>query len=81
MLLPILSGNTEETLSSVDVAIKAGATIVAVTTGGKLKDMINEGVIAGAVVEDIETNPSRFPKSGLEFLLEHWRGLVQNRSN
>ncbi len=59
------SGNTEETLSSVDVAIKAGATIVAVTTGGKLKDMINEGVIAGAVVEDIETNPSRFPKSGL----------------
>ncbi|MDP1710217.1 MAG: SIS domain-containing protein, partial [bacterium] len=58
-------GNTEETLSSVESALKVGAKIVAVTTGGKLKEMIDEGVIAGAVVNDKETNPSRFPKSGL----------------
>ncbi len=59
------SGNTEETLSSVEEAKKVGAKIIAVTTGGKLKEMIDAGEIAGAVITDQETNPSRFPKSGL----------------
>ena len=59
------SGNTEETLSSVDAAKKAGVKVVAVTTGGKLKEMIDSGEIAGAIVTDKETNPSGFPKSGL----------------
>lgn len=59
------SGNTEETLSSVFAARKVAAHVVAVTTGGKLKEMIDAGEIEGAVVTENETNPSGFPKSGL----------------
>jgi glucose/mannose-6-phosphate isomerase len=59
------SGNTEETLSAVEVANKIGAKILAVATGGKIGEMIKSGVIAGAVVTPGETNPSGYPKSGL----------------
>lgn len=59
------SGNTEETLSAIDVANKIGAKILGVATGGKIGEMIKSGVIAGAVVTPGETNPTGFPKSGL----------------
>jgi len=59
------SGNTEETLSAIDVANKVGAKILGVATGGKTGEMVKNGLIAGAVITPGETNPSGFPKSGL----------------
>ena len=59
------SGNTEETLSSIDSAKKAGAKILGVTTGGKIAEMIKSGEISGVVVTPGETNPTGFPKTGL----------------
>ena len=59
------SGNTEETLSSVNAAKKVGAKIIGVTTGGKIKEMILKGDIEGAFVDDSQVNPSHLPKVGL----------------
>jgi glucose/mannose-6-phosphate isomerase len=59
------SGNTEETLSSIEAAKKAGAKILGVATGGKIADMIQSGEIVGVVVTPGDTNPTGFPKTGL----------------
>jgi glucose/mannose-6-phosphate isomerase len=59
------SGNTEETLSAIEVANKVGAKILGIATGGKIGEMIKSGVIDGAIVTPGQTNPSGFPKSGL----------------
>jgi glucose/mannose-6-phosphate isomerase len=59
------SGNTEETLSSIEAANKVGAKILGVTTGGKIAEMIRSGVIPGAIFTPGETNPTGFPKTGL----------------
>jgi len=59
------SGNTEETLSSIEAAKKSGAKILGVATGGKIADMIKSGEIMGAVVTPGDTNPTGFPKTGL----------------
>lgn len=50
------SGSTEETLSSLEAAKKAGARVVGISTGGKLNDV---------VISPELTNPAGFPKSGL----------------
>ena len=39
------SGNTEETLSATKKALERGAQVKAITTGGRLKDMVNHSVI------------------------------------
>ena len=59
------SGNTEETLSGLEIAKKVGAKVLGVTTGGKLAEMIKSGEIPGSIVSAGDTNPSGFPKSGL----------------
>jgi glucose/mannose-6-phosphate isomerase len=59
------SGNTEETLSSIDAAKKAGAKILGVCTSGKIAEMIKSGEISGVIVTPGETNPTGFPKTGL----------------
>jgi glucose/mannose-6-phosphate isomerase len=59
------SGNTEETLSSVEAAQKVSAKIIGVTTGGKLKEMIQAKQIDGVFVDDSRVNPSHLPKVGL----------------
>lgn len=59
------SGNTEETLSCIEPAKKVGAKIIAVTTGGKLSDMIRAKEIPGVIFDPAETNPTHFPKTGL----------------
>ena len=59
------SGNTEETLSAIEAANKAGAKILGVTTGGKIAEMIKSGVISGAIFNPGKTNPTGFPKTAL----------------
>ncbi len=59
------SGNTEETLSSIDTAKKVGAKIIGVATGGKIGEMVGTGEISGVVINPGQTNPTGFPKSGL----------------
>lgn len=65
IVLNSYSGNTEETLSAIDAAKKAGSQIIGVTTGGKVGEMIKSGEIKGAIVNAGGTNPSGYPKSGL----------------
>jgi glucose/mannose-6-phosphate isomerase len=59
------SGNTEETLSAIEVAKKVGAKVLGVATGGKIAEMIRSGEIHGAIISPGETNPTGFPKTGL----------------
>lgn len=59
------SGNTEETLSAIDAANKAGAKILGITSGGKIAEMIKSGAISGAIFNPDETNPTGFPKTAL----------------
>lgn len=59
------SGNTEETLTSIEVANKVGAKILGIATGGKIGEMIKSGAISGAIINPGDTNPPGFPKSGL----------------
>lgn len=58
------SGNTEETLESVDAALKAGAKVVGITSGGKLMDICIENDLDHVVVPG--GNP---PRSTLAFSL------------
>ncbi|MCW1297439.1 MAG: bifunctional phosphoglucose/phosphomannose isomerase [Candidatus Rehaiarchaeum fermentans] len=39
------SGNTEETISSTEQAIKKGAKVLAITSGGKLKEIVKDSII------------------------------------
>jgi len=59
------SGNTEETLTGLAEARKRGCLTLAITTGGKLADMIRSGEIYGVIVDPENTNPTGFPKTGL----------------
>lgn len=59
------SGNTEETISGLIEARKRGCITLAVTTGGKLADMIRNGEVYGVVVDPEDTNPTGYPKTGL----------------
>lgn len=59
------SGNTEETLSGLIEARKRGCITLAVTTGGKLAEMIRNGEVFGVVVDPETTNPTGYPKTGL----------------
>lgn len=59
------SGNTEEPVSSVELAQKIGAQILGVATGGKIGEMIVSKSIHGALIEPGVTNPSGYPKSAL----------------
>lgn len=70
------SGNTEETLSSIEAANKVGAKILGVATGGKIGEMIKSGVFPGAIIVPGETNPSGFPKSGLGVSLGGLSGVL-----
>ncbi len=65
MIASSYSGNTEETLSGLAEARKRGCQIVAVTTGGKLAEMIRSGEIFGVIVDPEQTNPTGYPKTGL----------------
>lgn len=70
------SGNTEETLSGVEVAKKAGAKILGLATGGKIGEMIKAGEIYGAVITPGATNPPNFPKTGLGISLGGLMGAL-----
>lgn len=59
------SGNTEETISGIEIAKKAGAKILGLATGGKVGEMIKSHEIYGSLITPGETNPPNFPKSGL----------------
>jgi glucose/mannose-6-phosphate isomerase len=70
------SGNTEETLSGIEIAKKMGARILGIATGGKIGEMIKSGEISGAVVTPGQTNPTGFPKTGLGVSLGGLMGVL-----
>lgn len=70
------SGNTEETLSSIEEAMRLNARVIGLTTGGKIQEMINSGEISGVVVSHKDTNLSGFPKSGLGVSLGALMGIL-----
>lgn len=69
------SGNTEETLSAIEVGKKLGMQIVGIATGGKIGDMIKGGEIPGVILSPT-TNPSNYPKSALGISLGGLAGLM-----
>lgn len=69
------SGNTEETLSAIEAAKKRNIKIYAVTSGGKVGEMVASGEIPGAILTPT-TNPSNYPKSALGVSLGGLLGLM-----
>ena len=61
------SGNTEEGLSNYEKAKKIGAKVIGISTGGKIRDV---------VIDPKDTNPSRYPKSGLGVSLGALMGVL-----
>ena len=59
------SGNTEETLSGIEIAKKLGANILGIATGGKIGEMVTSGEIHGVIISPGASNPPNFPKTGL----------------
>jgi len=78
VILNSYSGNTEETLSAFDDAKMANAKVIAVTTGGKLKEMIINKEIEGVYVESKSVNPSDYPKAGLGISFGALSGTLAN---
>jgi len=69
------SGNTEETLSAVEVGKKIGMQIIGIATGGKIGEIIDSGEIPGVVLTPT-TNPPNYPKSALGISLGGLAGLM-----
>lgn len=78
VVLNSYSGNTEETLSAYLSAKKVGAKVIAVTTGGKLKEMILNNEIEGVFVDSKSVNPSDYPKVGLGISFGALAGALTN---
>jgi glucose/mannose-6-phosphate isomerase len=66
VILSSYSGNTEETLSAAQDALARGATIFAITTGGKLAEFMRENNLNGYVYKP-SANPSGQPRMGLGY--------------
>lgn len=60
------SGNTEETLNAVHEALKKGAKIFGITTGGKLAELLKKEKISSYVYKPL-VNPSGQPRMGLGY--------------
>lgn len=76
VVLNSYSGNTEETLSAYAKARAKNCQIVAVTTGGKLAELVRNSDIQGVVLDPKVTNPTGFPKTGLGISLGGLIGLL-----
>jgi len=68
VILCSYSGNTEETLSCAQDAVRRGCAVITITTGGKLKDYsITEHV--PLILLDEKFNPCHVPRTGIGILL------------
>ena len=66
VILCSYSGNTEETLAVAHETLNRGASAFVITTGGKLKDFMEEHHLSGLIV-DPKNNPSEQPRMGLGY--------------
>jgi glucose/mannose-6-phosphate isomerase len=60
------SGNTEETISSFQDALKRGAKVFVITTGGKLAELARAEHLPAYIIKPIH-NPSNQPRMGLGY--------------
>ncbi len=66
VILSSYSGNTEETLTAGREALNRGASLFCITTGGKLKEFMEENKLDGYIINPIH-NPSNQPRMGLGY--------------
>lgn len=71
------SGNTEETLSCLQEAQERNAKIAAITTGGKLGELIKKKQISGYAYQP-QHNPLGFPKTAIGYSLGAILALMSN---
>ena len=69
------SGNTEETVSVLEKARVKGCKIFAITSGGKLKNVVDSGNIPGYIF-DANYNPSGSPRTGIGYIVGSTLGLL-----
>ncbi|MGB6882193.1 MAG: SIS domain-containing protein, partial [Microgenomates group bacterium] len=66
VILSSYSGNTEETLSCANEAIKRNARIFGITTGGKLAELLKKEKVDGYIFEPTY-NPSKMPRLAIGY--------------
>lgn len=69
------SGNTEEVLSALKEAKDKGCVIYAITSGGKLGNMVRSGEIPGYIF-DTQFNPSNAPRTSIGYTIGATLGLL-----
>lgn len=75
VIISSYSGNTEEALSSANLAIERGAKVFAITTGGRLGQLVREENIKAYIFEPKE-NPSGQPRFALGYSIFAILGLL-----
>jgi len=71
------SGNTEEAISILHQSKSKGCKIVAITSGGKLKNAIESGGIPGYIF-DTKDNPSGSPRTGIGYIIGSTLGIMSS---
>jgi len=69
------SGNTEETIEAVTKAMEKQATVLALTSGGKLKDLVMNKQINGYIFDPVN-NPAGQPRMATGYMLCGLYGLM-----
>ena len=79
VIISSYSGNTEEALSSVHLALERNACIFVITTGGKLAELVKEEEL-NAYVYDPKYNPGKQPRFALGYSIFSILALLNKTS-
>ncbi len=69
VILTSYSGTTEEVISVLKQAVMRGCKVFGITSGGRLKQVIDTGSIYGYVFDAKKFNPSGAPRTGIGYVL------------
>jgi len=77
VIITSYSGNTEEAISVLEKARVKGCKLFAITSGGKLKTVIESGNIPGYIF-DTNYNPSGSPRCGIGYIVGSTLGILSS---
>lgn len=77
VLASTYSGSTEETLSCANEALQKGIKLTGITSGGKLKDLLEEEKLTSYIFNPIH-NPSNQPRMGQGYMIFGTLGILKS---
>lgn len=77
VIISSYSGNTEETLKVLEEAVSRGCNTLIITTGGKLKNIVNKNLLPGYVIDPVY-NYSGVPRTSIGYSIGSTMGILSN---